>query len=227
MSIGARLRIRAAVERVGSARARGQHRRGGRLSRIEDHPRRVAGYQSEPADRPAACAGPALTTARDQSVFRHHPAFFVARRPDDSLRQLLQAVPGTRRSACTARTRRRQLSGLLREARTAVSRGLSYLVSYTRSKLKDDASPCLTHRFDRARCQYPLAEASTASLERDYSTGDIPHVFVASAIWDIPLGSDRSGLAGRRARRDRQRLALTGALTLQSGVPIAGHAGNQ
>src|SRR4029077_13848021 len=56
---------------------------------------------------------------------------------------------------------------------------------------------------------------------RDYSTGDIPHVFVASAVWDIPLG------AGRRRRADGvvgalvNNWTLTGVLTLQSGMPLA------
>jgi hypothetical protein len=50
---------------------------------------------------------------------------------------------------------------------------------------------------------FPVADSFDRKLERDYSTGDIPHVFVASTAWDF---------AG---------WTLTGILTLQSGVPIA------
>jgi hypothetical protein len=85
------------------------------------------------------------------------------------------------------------------------SRGLSYLVSYTRSKLTDDASSV----FDASIltgpiANYPVADSFNRRLERDYSTGDIPHVFVASAVWDFASG-----------------WTLAGVLTLQSGVPMA------
>ena len=77
-----------------------------------------------------------------------------------------------------------------------LSRGLSYLVSYTRSTLMDDASSV----FDASIltgpvANFPVADSFNRGLERDYSTGDIPHVFVASAVWDLPFG------AGRRSRR--------------------------
>ena len=87
------------------------------------------------------------------------------------------------------------------------SRGLSYLVSYTRSKLMDDASSV----FDASIltgpvANFPVADSFNRKLERDYSTGDIPHVFVASAVWDIPFGAGRRSHAGGVARRPRQRL---------------------
>ncbi|MDH4066754.1 MAG: carboxypeptidase regulatory-like domain-containing protein, partial [Acidobacteriota bacterium] len=102
------------------------------------------------------------------------------------------------------------------------SRGLSYLISYTRSTLEDDASSV----FDRAILTGPVANAPVAdsfnrSLERDDSTGDIPHVLVASAVWDLPAGRGRHleprGVLGALVSD----WSLTGILTLQSGVPIA------
>jgi len=85
------------------------------------------------------------------------------------------------------------------------SRGLSYLVSYTRSKLVDDASSV----FDASIltgpvANFPVADSFNRRLERDYSGGDIPHVFVASGVWDMAWG-----------------FTLTGIVTLQSGVPLA------
>ncbi len=85
------------------------------------------------------------------------------------------------------------------------SRGLSYLVSYTRSKLTDDASSV----FDASIltgpvANFPVADSFNRRLERDYSNGDIPHVFVASAVWEMPWG-----------------FTLAGVVTLQSGVPLA------
>ncbi len=102
------------------------------------------------------------------------------------------------------------------------SRGLSYLVSYTRSKLVDDASSV----FDASIltgpvANFPVADSFNRTIERDYSTGDIPHVFLASAVWDLPWGSGRRsevpGVWGALVND----WTVTGVLTLQSGVPIA------
>jgi hypothetical protein len=102
------------------------------------------------------------------------------------------------------------------------SRGFSYLVSYTRSKLVDDASSV----FDASILtgpvvNYPVADSFNRRLERDYSTGDIPHVFVASAVWDLPFGSGRRNDANGVLGVLVNDWTLTGVLTLQSGVPIA------
>jgi hypothetical protein len=102
------------------------------------------------------------------------------------------------------------------------SHGLSYLVSYTRSKLEDDASSV----FDASIltgpiANYPVADSFNRRLERDYSTGDMPHVFVSSVVWDIPFGAARPhhgrGILGVVVND----WTLTGLLTLQSGMPIA------
>ena len=82
--------------------------------------------------------------------------------------------------------------------------GLSYLVSYTRSKLLDDASSV----FDAALltgpvANFPVADSFNRRLERDVSTGDIPNVLVASATWEIGGWT------------------ISPIVTLQSGVPLA------
>ena len=68
---------------------------------------------------------------------------------------------------------------------------------------------------------YPVADSFNRHLERDYSTGDIPHVFVASAVWEIPVGANRqtrmTGVLGAIVND----WTVSGILTLQSGVPIA------
>ncbi len=102
------------------------------------------------------------------------------------------------------------------------SRGLSYLVSYTRSKLMDDASSV----FDASIltgpvASFPVADSFNRRLERDYSTGDIPHVFVASAVWDIPFGVNRRRRAPGVLGAIVNDWTVTGVLTLQSGIPIA------
>lgn len=102
------------------------------------------------------------------------------------------------------------------------SGGLSFLVSYTRSKLIDEASSV----FDASIltgpiANFPVADSFNRRPERDLSNGDIPNVFVASFTYDLPLGKGRRfkprGVPG--ALLDNFELA--GVVTLQSGIPIA------
>jgi carboxypeptidase family protein len=88
------------------------------------------------------------------------------------------------------------------------ARGLSFQASYTRSRLMDDASSV----FDAAvltgpPSTYPAADSFNRTLEWDLSAGDIPHVFVANAVWDLPFSAVRGW-------------TVTGVLTLQSGLPL-------
>jgi hypothetical protein len=112
--------------------------------------------------------------------------------------------------------------GLALSLRQRLSRGLQYSVAYTYSKLMDDASSV----FDASIltgpvANYPVADSFNRALERDYSTGDIPHVFVSSAVWDLPIGKGRAhdpqGALGALARD----WTVVGLVTLQSGVPVA------
>lgn len=102
------------------------------------------------------------------------------------------------------------------------SRGLTFLIAYTRSKLIDEASSV----FDASIltgpvANFPVADSFNRRLERDLSTGDIPNVFVASFTYELPFGRDRrfnpQGLLGTLIRGWN----LTGIVTLQSGVPVA------
>jgi hypothetical protein len=108
------------------------------------------------------------------------------------------------------------------KAAQRVAGGFSYLVSYTRSRLMDDASSV----FDASIltgpvANYPVADSFNRTRERDSSTGDIPHVFVASAVWDLPFGVGRArqghGVVGSLIND----WSLATVVTLQSGVPIA------
>ena len=106
--------------------------------------------------------------------------------------------------------------------RQRLSHGLSYTVAYTRSTLKDDASSV----FDASIltgpvANYPVADSFNRRLERDYSTGDIPHVFVASAVWDLPAGAGRAHQVHGWLGAIVNDWTMTGLVTLQSGVPIA------
>lgn len=102
------------------------------------------------------------------------------------------------------------------------AKGLSFLVSYTRSKLIDEASSV----FDASIltgpiANFPVADSFNRKLERDVSTGDIPNVFVASFTYELPFGRgrhfDTRGVAGALLNG----IELAGVMTLQSGLPLA------
>ena len=112
--------------------------------------------------------------------------------------------------------------GLELSLRQRLAHGLSYSIAYTRSKLVDDASSV----FDASIltgpiANYPVADSFNRGLERDYSTGDIPHYFVSSIVWDLPAGSGRArqlhGVLGALAND----WTVTSLVNLQSGVPVA------
>jgi hypothetical protein len=73
------------------------------------------------------------------------------------------------------------------------SRGLSYLIGYTRSKLIDEASSVFDATIQTGPSSTSLwLDSFNRRLERDVSTGDIPNVFVASFTYELPIGPGRS-----------------------------------
>jgi len=112
--------------------------------------------------------------------------------------------------------------GLTARIEHRLAHGLTYTASYTRSRLLDDASAV----FDASIltgpvASFPVADSFNRHLEKDYSTGDIPHLFVSSVVWDVPYGRGRphhlQGIAGLLA----DDWTLSGIVTLQSGMPVA------
>jgi Carboxypeptidase regulatory-like domain len=102
------------------------------------------------------------------------------------------------------------------------SGGLSVTGAYTFSKLIDDAGAV----FDAAILTGPAAVFQSADsynrrLEKDESTGSIPHVFSGSYVWEIPVGAGlRVNLSGwRNALAGGWQLA--GMLRVQAGSPLA------
>ena len=112
--------------------------------------------------------------------------------------------------------------GLELSLRRRLARGLSFSVAYTRSKLMDDASSV----FDASIltgpiANYPVADSFNRRLERDYSTGDVPHLFVSSLVWDLPLGAGRARQLRGTLGAIANGWSVSSLLTLQSGVPVA------
>jgi hypothetical protein len=94
------------------------------------------------------------------------------------------------------------------------SRGFSMNVAYTFSRLIDDAGAV----FDSATLSAPVATFNVADshnrrLEKDASTGNVPHIFSAGFVYELPLGLQLAGIA--RAQSGSP-LAVTQATNLNA-----------
>jgi carboxypeptidase family protein len=106
--------------------------------------------------------------------------------------------------------------------RQRLAHGLFYSIAYTRSKSMDDASSV----FDASIltgpiANYPVADSFNRKLERDYSTGDIPHVLVSSVVWDLPAGEGRAWQLPGTLGAIANDWTIASLVTLESGVPVA------
>jgi hypothetical protein len=66
-----------------------------------------------------------------------------------------------------------------------------------------------------------VADSFDRSRERDYSTGDIPHVFAGSVVWDLPFGQGRARALDGWLGVVVNDWSVASVITLQSGVPVA------
>lgn len=102
------------------------------------------------------------------------------------------------------------------------SRGLTFLVSYTRSKLIDDASSVFDSSiFTGPVANYPVADGFNRKLDRDVSNGNIPNGTAVSWIYELPIGSGHgwhpSGVTGKLTNGWQ----IAGIVSIQSGIPLA------
>jgi hypothetical protein len=102
------------------------------------------------------------------------------------------------------------------------SRGLSILASYTYSKLIDEASSVFDATiFTGPIANFPVADSFNRKLERDVSSGDIPHNYVFSTSYALPLGTGHTLNPGGFVGAIAQGWEISGILMLQSGLPLA------
>lgn len=99
-----------------------------------------------------------------------------------------------------------------------LTKGLSYLIAYTRSRLIDEASSVFDATIQTGPvANFPVADSFNRKLERDVSTGDIPNVFVASVVYDLPFFRARRGLIGKLLNG----WSFNGIINAQTGIPVA------
>jgi hypothetical protein len=143
--------------------------------------------------------------------------------PTIPLAQLLKPYPAyTTVSLYRNNVGTTRYQGLGLSLRQRFAHGVSYSVAYTRSKLVDDASSV----FDASIltgpiANYPVADSFNRALERDDSTGDIPHVLVASVVWEVPVGNGRARQARGVLGAIVNDWTVSSLATLESGVPVA------
>ena len=102
------------------------------------------------------------------------------------------------------------------------SKGVAFLISYTRSKLLDDASSVFSNTiYTGPVANYPVADSYNRHLERDVSSGDMPNVFAGSVTYDLSFGPGHgigiTGLVGKLVGGWR----VNSVISVQSGLPLA------
>lgn len=166
--------------------------------------------------------GPALLQRVPNPFFGQIPRSSSLGDPTIPLAQLLKPFPRfTAVSFYRNNVGNTNYNALQTKLEQRFSRGFSFLVSYTRSKLIDEASSV----FDASIltgpiANFPVADSFNRSLERDLSNGDIPNVFVASFTYELPFGKGKRfnprGVAGAILND----FEFAGVVTLQSGLPL-------
>jgi hypothetical protein len=103
-----------------------------------------------------------------------------------------------------------------------LSNGLSFIFSYTHSKLIDDASSVFSTTVLSSPNSSSLIAADTfnPALERDSSSGDMPNVLVAAGTYKLPVGRGHRFASSGAAEKLLGGWSLNGILTSQSGMPV-------
>jgi Carboxypeptidase regulatory-like domain len=167
--------------------------------------------------------GPALLTRVPNPFFGQIPRSSSLGDPTIPVAQLLRPFPRfTTVSLYRNNVGNTNYNALQAKLEQRFARGFSFLISYTRSKLIDEASSV----FDASIltgpvANFPVADSFNRKLERDLSTGDIPNVFVASFTYELPIGSGKRFFSSGTAAKVFSGFELAGVVTLQSGIPLA------
>ena len=167
--------------------------------------------------------GAALTASVANPYFGQIPASSSIGGKTVSAAQLLKPYPRFLTvAAFRSNTGRTNFNAGELKLEKRTSFGLTALLSYTRSKLIDDASSV----FDSSVltgpvANFPVADSYNPTLERDASLGDVPNITVGSVVYEIPLGAGHRLCNGAFVRRLAGGWEVNGIATVQSGMPFA------
>lgn len=103
-----------------------------------------------------------------------------------------------------------------------LSRGLTFSLAYTFSRLIDDAGQV----FDSAVLTGPVANFQAADsfnkrLEKDVSTGNVAHIFASGVVYELPFGRGRAHSLTGWKDHVAGGWQLASIIRFQSGSPIA------
>jgi Carboxypeptidase regulatory-like domain len=132
--------------------------------------------------------GAALLTRVPNPYYGAIPASSSLGGPTLTQQQLLRAYPRfTTVSLFRNNVGNSSYNALQAKVERRLSAGLTLSLAYTWSKLMDDASSVFSNTiFTGPVANYPVADSFNRRLERDVSSGDIPHVLSAGWVYSIP-----------------------------------------
>ncbi len=173
---------------------------------------------------PAGLAALKGLQARTKNPYANQiPASSPLGQPTIAAGQLLKPYPRFQNiAAYRNNTGTTNYNALEAKVEQRVSRGLTLLLSYTHSKLIDDASSVFSSTVFSSPGSNSLVGADYARpyLERDSSTGDVPNVASLSGLYQLPAGR------GHRFGSSAAPAVLLGGwginaiASLQSGAPV-------
>jgi hypothetical protein len=157
--------------------------------------------------------GSALTVKVPNPYYGQIPASSSLGQPTIAQQQLLRAFPRfTNVALFRDNVADSEYEALEMKLEKRLSRGLTFTFAYTFSKLIDDASTYFSQTIFTGPTLTTIgaADATNRKLERDISSGDIPQVFSAGWVYQIPRWWKISGLV------------LGGVVRIQAGdaVPV-------
>jgi hypothetical protein len=167
--------------------------------------------------------GPALTATTANPYYGQIPISSSIGSKTVSVAQLMKPYPRFLTVAAfrnnTGRTNYN--AGELKiEKRTSF--GLTAMLSYTHSKLMDDASSVFDSSILTGPvANFPVADGFNPSLERDASVGDMSNVTVGSVVYALPLGKGHRVASSGPLAWLLGGWNVNGVVTLQSGMPFA------
>jgi hypothetical protein len=137
----------------------------------------------------ALALGPALTVKVANPYYGQIPASSSLGQPTIARQQLLRDFPRfTNVALFRDNVADSEYDALQAKLEKRLSRGLTFTFAYTFSKLIDDASTYFSQTIftGPALTTIGAADAFNRKLERDVSSGDIPRVFSAGWMYEIP-----------------------------------------
>ena len=173
--------------------------------------------------------GPALLKRVDNPFYGEIPASSSLGTPTITQQQLLRAFPRfTNVALFRNNVGSSSYSALQMKLEQRWSRGLTFTLAYTFSKLIDDASTYFSQTIFTGPVlnNNGAADAFNRHRERDLSSGDIPRVFSAGWVYEIPRWGkvSRWRIAGLLRVQSGDTVAVTQATNLNSIFRLCGAA---